>query len=126
MSADFEISLPNWPFNGLLAEACGAYNLHRPEGAQEADPSHSEWPLLCGVVHSYIRHNLTEYDSVLSVAGGDEALREELHKKISAAAHRAYPWLRGCLKSPDSVIFHRLCFPIPASKQPGRTLVRVP
>ena len=34
--------------------------------------------------------------------------------------------LRGCLKSPDSVIFHRLCFPIPASKQLGRTLVRVP
>ena len=34
-------------------------------------------------------------------------------------------WLRGCLKSPDSVIFHRLCFPIPASKQLGRTLVRV-
>src|SRR5260370_25931970 len=30
--------------------------------------------------------------------------------------------LRGCLKSPDSVIFHRLCFPIPASKQLGRTL----
>ena len=29
--------------------------------------------------------------------------------------------LRGCLKRPDSVIFHRLCFPIPASKQPGRT-----
>src|SRR5271165_5752030 len=27
--------------------------------------------------------------------------------------------LRGCLKSPDSVIFHRLCFPIPASKQLG-------
>src|SRR5271167_2386044 len=35
-------------------------------------------------------------------------------------------FLRGCLKSPDSVIFHRLCFPIPASKQLGRTLVRVP
>jgi hypothetical protein len=34
--------------------------------------------------------------------------------------------VRGCLKSPDSVIFHRLCFPIPASKQLGRTLVRVP
>jgi hypothetical protein len=34
--------------------------------------------------------------------------------------------LRGCLKSPDSVIFHRLCFPIPASKQLGQTLVRVP
>jgi hypothetical protein len=32
--------------------------------------------------------------------------------------------LRGCLKSPDSVIFHRLSFPIPASKQLGRTLVR--
>jgi predicted metal-dependent enzyme (double-stranded beta helix superfamily) len=27
--------------------------------------------------------------------------------------------LRGCLKSPDSVIFHRLCFPIPVSKQLG-------
>src|SRR5271167_4483327 len=34
--------------------------------------------------------------------------------------------VRGCLKSPDSVIFHRPCFPIPASKQLGRTLVRVP
>jgi hypothetical protein len=34
--------------------------------------------------------------------------------------------LRGCLKSPDSVIFRRLCFPIPASKQLGRTLVSVP
>src|SRR5260370_5292420 len=34
--------------------------------------------------------------------------------------------LRGCLKSPDSVIFRRLCFPIPASKQLGRTLVLVP
>ena len=32
--------------------------------------------------------------------------------------------IRGCLKSPDSVIFHRLSFPIPASKQLGRTLVR--
>ena len=27
--------------------------------------------------------------------------------------------IRGCLKSPDSVIFHRLCFSIPASKQIG-------
>src|SRR5271165_4764655 len=27
--------------------------------------------------------------------------------------------LRGFLKSPDSVIFHRLCFPIPASKHLG-------
>jgi hypothetical protein len=35
-------------------------------------------------------------------------------------------FLRGCLKSPDSVIFHRLCFPIQASKQLGRTLLRVP
>jgi len=34
--------------------------------------------------------------------------------------------LRGCLKSRDSVIFHRLRFPIPASKQLGRTLFRVP
>src|SRR5271165_7685341 len=31
--------------------------------------------------------------------------------------------LEGCLKSPDSVIFHRLCFPVRASKQLGRTLV---
>src|SRR5262249_29589270 len=29
--------------------------------------------------------------------------------------------LRGCLKSPDSVIFHRLSSPVPASKQLGRT-----
>ena len=31
---------------------------------------------------------------------------------------------RGCLKSPDSVIFHRLCFPIPASKQLANPLPR--
>src|SRR6266481_8161609 len=43
-------------------------------------------------------------------------------KRIDPAARR---FVRGCLKSPDSVIFHRLCFPIPASKHLGRTLVRV-
>ena len=46
---------------------------------------------------------------------------------VSCLVTRTIPMcseLRGCLKSPDSVIFHRLSFPIPASKQLGRTLVR--
>ena len=52
-------------------------------------------------------------------------LSDEQSPKKGKLALTAF-FLRGCLKSPDSVIFHRLCFPIPASKQLGRTLVRVP
>src|SRR5258708_12620334 len=49
------------------------------------------------------------WDNCGSVARGEREIGFRLHGST----------LRGCLKSPDSVIFHRLCFPIPASKQSG-------
>ncbi len=57
----------------------------------------------------------------------DDKLRQSVEQAEKTLADAIQGWrLRECLKSPDSVIFHRLCFPIPASKQLGRTLVRVP
>ena len=55
-----------------------------------ADPEESDWRLLCNVVHSFLRHQQTQYEQVLA-AGAD---REELHGRISRAASRFFPWLK--------------------------------
>jgi predicted RNA-binding Zn-ribbon protein involved in translation (DUF1610 family) len=88
MSTDLQISLPPWPMARLLKEASAHWNLLHPDNI--ADPEKSDWPLLCNVVHSFLRHQQTQYEQVLA-AGAD---REELHDRISRAASRFFPWLR--------------------------------
>jgi len=88
MSADFQISLPPWPMARVLKEASAHWNLLHPDNL--ADPGESDWRLLCNVVHSFLRHQQTQYEQVLA-AGAD---REELHDRISRAASRFFPWLK--------------------------------
>jgi predicted RNA-binding Zn-ribbon protein involved in translation (DUF1610 family) len=88
MSADFQISLPPWPMARVLKEASAHWNLLHPDNL--ADPEESDWRLLCNVVHSFLRHQQTQYEQVLA-AGAD---REELHDRISRAASRFFPWLK--------------------------------
>jgi hypothetical protein len=57
MSADFQISLPPWPMARVLKEASAHWNLLHPDNL--ADPEESDWPLLCNVVHSFLRHQQT-------------------------------------------------------------------
>lgn len=90
MSEDFKIALPNWPPLRLLGEACQHWNIYRAADVPAADPIESEWPLLCNVVHAYLRHSHCAYDQALA-AGAD---RDELRRRIGEAAARAYPWLR--------------------------------
>jgi hypothetical protein len=88
MSADFQISLPPWPMARVLKEASAHWNLLHPNNL--ADPEKSDWPLLCNVVHSFLRHQQTQYEQVLT-AGAD---RDELHDRISRTARRFFPWLK--------------------------------
>ena len=52
-----------------------------------------------------------------SAAACSAATSSMARNALSFLRKATWAFLRGCLKSPDSVIFHRLCFPIPASKQ---------
>ena len=60
MSVDFQISLPPWPMARVLKEASAHWNLLHPNNL--ADPEKSDWPLLCNVVHSFLRHQQTQYE----------------------------------------------------------------
>jgi hypothetical protein len=88
VSADFQISLPNWPMARVLKEACAIWNTMHPD--DRAYPEESEWPLLYNAVMTFLRHQHTDYDAALA-AGAD---RDELREQIARAAGRAYRWLR--------------------------------
>jgi hypothetical protein len=89
MSADLQISLPNWPMNRLLKEACASWSLRLPAD-QHADPVESDWRLLVNVCHSYIRHNFCAYDEALAQGANRDSLREQ----IGHMAATTFPWLR--------------------------------
>jgi hypothetical protein len=66
VSAEFQISLPNWPMARVLKEACAIWNAMRPD--DRAHPEESEWPLLYNAVMTFLRHQHTEYDAALAAA----------------------------------------------------------
>src|SRR5260370_38641153 len=64
------------------------------------------------------------YTVLQSTSTSDLGAHYLLSARSTSGISPCWRAVRGCLKSPDSVIFQRLCFHIPASKQMGRTLVR--
>jgi hypothetical protein len=84
-----ELSLPPWPMERLLKEACAYSNIHHPH-KEKVRWDKSPWPILYGAVLAYLRHSHSSYDGDLA-KGVD---RERLRERIRRAAAIAYPWLR--------------------------------
>lgn len=81
------ISLADWPFESMFESARFKFNLttYKDHPITRDTP----WEEVYGVILAFIRHDLTDYDEVVT-----DSNREELHKQIERAAVRRYPWLR--------------------------------
>jgi len=121
MPLDFQISLPPWEMGRILKEAVLAHNLLQPQNVVELESC--PWPALYGIVLAHLRHAHCDYDAVLSAAGGDSGLREEMRKKISLAAYRQYRWLRSDL-DPRTISNAQLGIQEPNAKRPFSLLSR--
>jgi hypothetical protein len=77
----------------MLSEAIADWNLRHSE-AEALDTRNSEWRRLYWAILAFLRHRLTPYDQTLQESPYDPALRDQLFRRIQAAAHFQYKWLR--------------------------------
>lgn len=81
------IHIPQWNHLRLLREACATWNVRHPDTPASLGPE-CEWPLLVNVVHSFLRHQCTNYDVIVCPEN-----REDLRGQIAAEVRKIHPWL---------------------------------
>jgi len=79
-------SFPRWSPEAVITEAARNWNLLHP--SQPFDPEGGDWAFTRKVIDSWLRHAVSNYDSICNPEN-----RLALRKEIQHRARVAYPWL---------------------------------